>query len=224
MLNIKYTIEQYISIAKLKKIILLTILIVSFISIFYLGYFSYKKHINSKASKHLMELLERFYGAYSVGSTEALKEVEEEALRLYKLHSSSDLALFFLVCSAKSASEIQDYNQANQFFEDVLKKMSSKNPYYNVVNLLFAQSLLAEDSASNFDRAILLLENIINSNDKFLKDAAIYYKGLYLFMYKGLEQALNTWNILLNDPAYLESVWRERAKLAQNCNVQINNI
>lgn len=219
MFGIKQKIEHYVSYHTLKRFFFIFLISSFFGFIFYSGYTLIKTHIESKASKDLLELMDRFYGAYSIGTIESLEEIKNDSMDMYIKNKWSNLAPFFIICSGKVSSLLENHEEALKKMDSALAFFNKKNYFYYISRLLYAQALIATEKEINFEKSIVLLNELINSKEVIFKEIGLYFKGLYYFMYKSLSEADIAWYELLNDPLYLESPWKIKAKLARNCNV-----
>jgi len=179
----------------------------------FLGYTVWMQQKDKSAQNDFGSLMMEYHALVHEKSAER-DELLEKFKQGYEKHSGSSLAPYFLAYQARILISQGKHAEALDMLNRVVTQYVG-SPLHTAFRM--EKDLLALDYANEFEKQAALEDLIALSQDtnNSLKDSALFYLGRYYWATNQLEQARNTWQILVDeqrDEKIAPSPWASQVK------------
>jgi len=202
-------ISSYLESKKIRRALIVLVIIGVGAGGFYINRYMQNSR-QQKAISAFNEAMQTYVSALVVSIDNNRKEVApwdevELAFQMaYQQNNSASFAPFFLIYSAQALAAQHKYDEAAKLVGDVLSKIGTKSPFYDLYSIMQANLLIDAGDQTGVEQLKRLADN-----SKTCQDAAQYYLAQYYLAQNQNEYAQALFKQLSKE----QSVW---GKLAQN--------
>lgn len=152
------------------------------------------KLYEQRSQQALSDLLVDFNKAYA--SPELWNDVEVGSRTAAKQFSQSKLLPYFLVLQSEALLQQEKTEQALEFFEQALRAISSKMPYYFLYKIKYARIKLNQGSEVLRKQGLQELQALASDAKNIFQDQALYYLAHYYQSENDTQKAQETYETL----------------------------
>ena len=163
----------------------------------YFGYHWYVVRRDSAAQLAYSSCQQLLRDVQATGEPEAWVQLEQQAVRGYKAHSSSSFFPYFKVLEAQALHGMGKHSEAIDAMEQAYGAISTSNPFAS--QLCLTMLLMKLDSADEVVRTQALdqLKAFADEQGAASRDGALFYLGRYHWARGEVEQARDIWRLLV---------------------------
>jgi tetratricopeptide (TPR) repeat protein len=162
----------------------------------YCGYSWYAASRERLAEKDFSSYVQQYYMALSAPEGAAWGQLASLFDVGYAQHRSSELGPYFLAFQAEALLQQNNYQQALEVLQTLLKALPESSPFYALFRVKYNLVILDQPEHPDKQAALDALREIASDKTNSAFEGALFYLGRYYFAQHDLEKAQTFWQEL----------------------------